>query len=118
MSDGVMAVLKSDDAVEAVHDVKATIMGADSFRFKAEIDFDGQTIAKRWLEKQDVAAIYARAPKIRSPSRPSFTPWERTSARPSATKSTASKHVSSRRYLQPSTSTWSPTDDRARTAHE
>ena len=61
MSDGVMAVLKSDDAVEAVHDVKATIMGADSFRFKAEIDFDGQTIAKRWLEKQDVAAIYARA---------------------------------------------------------
>ena len=61
MSDGVMAVLKSDDAVEAVHDVKATIMGADSFRFKAEIDFDGQTIAKRWLEKQDVAAIYAKA---------------------------------------------------------
>lgn len=63
MSDGVIAVLQSDDAVESVHDVKATIMGAASFRFKAEIDFDGRTIAKRWLEKQDVTEIYGQATK-------------------------------------------------------
>jgi zinc transporter 9 len=63
LSDGVIAVLKADEAVESIHDVKATVMGAEHFRFKAEIDFDGRTIAKRWLAKQDLAAVYEKAKK-------------------------------------------------------
>ncbi len=63
LSDGVIAVLKADEAVESIHDVKATVMGAEHFRFKAEIDFDGRAIAKRWLAKQDLAAVYEKAKK-------------------------------------------------------
>ena len=52
LSAGVMSVLENNPAIEAVHDVKATIMSADSFRFKAEIDFDGKAIAKAgWTTK-------------------------------------------------------------------
>ena len=54
----IIDVLKADPAVESVHDVKATIMGADSLRFTAEIDFDGNTIAERWLEKQDLTQLH------------------------------------------------------------
>ena len=54
----VMNVLESEDAVEAIHDVKATVMGADSFRFKADIDFDGRAIAKQWLQNKDLVQIH------------------------------------------------------------
>ena len=57
----VLKVLEEEPTVEAVHDVKATVMGADSFRFKAEIDFDGSAIAKRWLAEKDLEELYARA---------------------------------------------------------
>jgi zinc transporter 9 len=55
--DAVKSVLEADPAVERFHDVKATVMSADSFRFKAEIDFDGAVIAKRALENQDLQKI-------------------------------------------------------------
>ena len=55
----VINVLESDAAVEAVHNVKATVMGADSFRFKAEIDFDGRVIAKQWLADKDLETLRA-----------------------------------------------------------
>ena len=58
LTDGVLAVLNDDPAIEAVHDIKATVMGADSFRFKAEIDFDGAAIAQRWLSTQDLSAVH------------------------------------------------------------
>ena len=54
----IIDVLEADSAVESVHDVKATVMGADSVRFKAEIDFDGTTIAARWLEKQNLTQLH------------------------------------------------------------
>jgi len=57
----VLDVLQAEPTIEAVHDVKATVMGADSFRFKAEIDFDGSMIAKRWLADQEIDALYAQA---------------------------------------------------------
>ena len=60
-SSGVMDVLENDPAIEAVHDVKATVMSADSFRFKAEIDFNGKAIASSWLSNQDEAALFAQA---------------------------------------------------------
>ena len=54
----IIDVLNADPAVESVHDVKATVMGADSLRFKAEIDFDGNTIAKKWLEQQNLSQLH------------------------------------------------------------
>jgi zinc transporter 9 len=56
----IIDVLEADPVVEAVHDVKATIMGAESFRFKAEIDFDGKALARRWVEGQDLDAIHSK----------------------------------------------------------
>ncbi len=42
-------LLLADEAVEAVHDVKATVLGAGSFRFKAELDFNGAVVMKHYL---------------------------------------------------------------------
>ena len=60
-SEEILAVLKADPAVEAIHDVKATLMGADSFRFKAEIDFNGRELASAWLADQDETALFEKA---------------------------------------------------------
>jgi zinc transporter 9 len=61
MQKRVLTVLEAEPMIEAIHDVKATVLGADSFRFKAEIDFDGTAVAKRWLEDQDIEQLFARA---------------------------------------------------------
>jgi zinc transporter 9 len=55
----VMGVLSSDPVVERFHDVKATVMSAESFRFKAEVDFDGRVIAQKLLDTRDMAALHA-----------------------------------------------------------
>mmetsp|Transcript_34721 Transcript_34721/g.90032 ORF Transcript_34721/g.90032 Transcript_34721/m.90032 type:complete len:311 (+) Transcript_34721:806-1738(+) len=46
----ITSVLAKDLAVERVHDVKAEMMGTDSVRFKAEIEFNGAEIARKHLE--------------------------------------------------------------------
>jgi len=56
----VLGVLRDDPVVETVKDVKATVIGADSVRFKAEIEFDGRAIAHRHLEGRDLRADLAR----------------------------------------------------------
>ncbi len=58
LSAGVMSILNADPAIESVHDIKATVMSADSFRFKAEVDFDGKAIAKTWLAKQNIDTLF------------------------------------------------------------
>jgi zinc transporter 9 len=57
----ILDVLKAEPTVEAILDVKTTVMGTDSFRFKAEIDFNGSTIAKQWIDGQNLEQLYARA---------------------------------------------------------
>jgi len=47
----VIAMLEQDAAVWSVHDVKAIIIGADRGRFKAEINFDAEVLAKRCMDK-------------------------------------------------------------------
>jgi zinc transporter 9 len=57
----ILDLLEADPAVESVHDVKATVLGAESFRFKAEIDFDGTAIAAHWIEQQDLDEVFKKA---------------------------------------------------------
>lgn len=38
----------------SVHDVKATILGPEKHRFKAEIDFDGRNITRAYLDDIDM----------------------------------------------------------------
>ncbi|RME27110.1 MAG: cation diffusion facilitator family transporter [Deltaproteobacteria bacterium] len=55
----VLAVLQQQPSVESVHDVKATVIGPDHIRFKAEVEFDGEELARRWLAEHDVDALHA-----------------------------------------------------------
>lgn len=41
----------------AIHDVKATDLGLNKVRFKAEVDFDGRVVTRSYLEKQDIDQI-------------------------------------------------------------
>ena len=58
---GILDILEKDEAVESVSDIKATVMSAESFRFKAEIDFDGAKIAEHWLKGTDRDQLFADA---------------------------------------------------------
>ena len=42
----------------ALHDVKATDLGGQFVRFKAEVDFDGKEVARCYLEKQDLDILF------------------------------------------------------------
>ena len=43
---------QNDRLIRALHDVKATDMGNDTVRFKAEVDFDGRELTRTYLDKQ------------------------------------------------------------------
>jgi len=47
----VIEMLENDPVVSSVHDVKAIIIGADRGRFKAEINFDAKTLARRSIQR-------------------------------------------------------------------
>jgi len=51
-------LLEAEPGVESVTDIKATVMGAGKVRFKAEIEFDGAILAKRWLAKHDLSQVH------------------------------------------------------------
>jgi zinc transporter 9 len=57
----VLEVLASDPVVQAVDDVKASMVGDNAFRFKAEVDFDGREIARRCLADKDIPALTEQA---------------------------------------------------------
>jgi zinc transporter 9 len=52
-------LIANDPAVEGIDDVKATILGASSARFKAEVDFDGREVARRALDELDLDEVWA-----------------------------------------------------------
>ena len=52
------AALAEDPAVESVSDVKATIMGAGNIRFKAEIEFHGDVLARKWLAQRSFEGVH------------------------------------------------------------
>lgn len=50
-TDSIIANIQCDPVVKFLHDVKATSMGVDKSRFKAEIEFNGEAIALKYLEQ-------------------------------------------------------------------
>lgn len=58
VSEDLVKVIADHEAVEGVHDVKATVMGAATARFKAEVNFDGKVVAAHALEDMDLKAIW------------------------------------------------------------
>jgi len=49
----VVQILERDPIVNSVHDVKAIMVGADRGRFKAEINFNGEELAKRCFVRME-----------------------------------------------------------------
>ncbi|XP_072352766.1 proton-coupled zinc antiporter SLC30A9, mitochondrial [Scyliorhinus torazame] len=60
-------LLENDPSVRAVHDVKATDMGLNTVRFKAEIDFDGRIVTRSYLEKQDIEVVLQEIQQVKTP---------------------------------------------------
>ena len=52
-------VLRQSPVVDRIHDVKASQLGAEEVRFKAEVRFDGKELARRLLSDTDVRQAYA-----------------------------------------------------------
>ncbi len=66
----VVAMMQSDPVVRwvenwwfinyicrSVHDVKATMIGPDEIRLKAELDFNGRELTHAYLDDQDLSAL-------------------------------------------------------------
>ncbi|KAI6239071.1 Zinc transporter 9 domain protein [Aphelenchoides fujianensis] len=60
MTEDIVCILEKDGIIRSVHDVKATVLGVDKSRFKAELDFNGYRITKKYLhENCDVPQMFA-----------------------------------------------------------
>ncbi|KAJ0229027.1 Metal tolerance protein C4 [Hirschfeldia incana] len=47
----ILHFLKNDSVVDALYDCKSEVIGPGSFRFKAEIDFNGQVVVQNYLKR-------------------------------------------------------------------
>eukprot|EP00057_Strongylocentrotus_purpuratus_P021678 XP_011676152.1 PREDICTED: zinc transporter 9-like [Strongylocentrotus purpuratus] len=50
-------VMENDVMIRGVYDVKATDMGVNTIRFKAELDIDGAELTRSYLDTQDLEVI-------------------------------------------------------------
>ncbi|KAI1721500.1 cation efflux family domain-containing protein [Ditylenchus destructor] len=50
-TDSITTKLQNDPVVRFINDVKATSLGVDKSRFKAEVEFNGEEIARKYLQK-------------------------------------------------------------------
>ncbi|MFH4975073.1 hypothetical protein AB6A40_001782 [Gnathostoma spinigerum] len=59
--------LENDPVIRSVHDVKATALGVEHSRFKAELDFDGRAITEKYLsESCHIPTMILEARSIRN----------------------------------------------------
>lgn len=50
--------LESDAMIKAIHDVKGIDMGNSMIRYKAEIDFNGRELTRKYLEKEEIQKLW------------------------------------------------------------
>lgn len=50
--------LESDAMIKAIHDVKGIDMGNSMIRYKAEIDFNGRELTRKYLEEKDIRKLW------------------------------------------------------------
>ncbi|KAI7694902.1 hypothetical protein SSS_09746 [Sarcoptes scabiei] len=58
--------LESDSMVRAIYDVKATHMGNDIIRYKAEVDFDGRKLSRNYLDSINTEILYNEIKSIQT----------------------------------------------------
>ncbi|CAN6928826.1 unnamed protein product [Brassica oleracea] len=62
----ILHFLKNDSVVDALYDCKSEVIGPGSFRFKAEIDFNGQVVVQNYLKRtkhEEWAKLFREAAK-------------------------------------------------------
>ncbi|CAE5959935.1 unnamed protein product [Arabidopsis arenosa] len=62
----VLKFLRNDTVVDALYDCKSEVIGPGSFRFKAEIDFNGQMVVQNYLKRtgrEEWAKLFREAAK-------------------------------------------------------
>jgi solute carrier family 30 (zinc transporter), member 9 len=55
--DAIMRVVEKSKIIRGTYDIKATMLGGDKIRFKAEVDVDGKELTRRYLEQADLEAL-------------------------------------------------------------
>lgn len=58
--------LESDVMIRAIHDVKATDLGNDIVRYKAEVDIDGRQLTRHYLDTIDLENLLQEMKSIES----------------------------------------------------
>ncbi|GIY11571.1 zinc transporter 9 [Caerostris darwini] len=58
--------MENDVMIRAIHDVKATDMGNNYVRYKAEIDIDGRQLTRNYLDSQDLESLLEEMKKLKS----------------------------------------------------
>lgn len=58
--------MENDVMIRAIHDVKATDMGNNYVRYKAEVDFDGRQLTRSYLDSQDLETLLEEMKKLKS----------------------------------------------------
>ena len=58
--------LESDVMIRAIHDVKATDLGNDIVRYKAEVDIDGRQLSRHYLDTIDLEKLLEEMQNIKS----------------------------------------------------
>jgi len=56
----ILQILQADPVVENIYDIKTAIMGVDDLRFKAEIEFNGEAIADKYLKKTNLDKTFGK----------------------------------------------------------
>lgn len=62
----IINLIENDKIVRSTHDVKATELGGETVRFKAEINFDGRQISRLYLERLNVPALLEQAKNLQT----------------------------------------------------
>ncbi|KAF1740959.1 hypothetical protein MXB_2444, partial [Myxobolus squamalis] len=65
--EAIVDTINSDKLVRSVHDVKATMIGDGTVKFKAEINYDGAELAKAYLYLNNSTRLLKKAQKIKTP---------------------------------------------------
>lgn len=58
--------LESDVMIRAIHDVKATDLGNDIVRYKAEVDIDGRQLSRHYLDTIDLESLLEEMKNIKT----------------------------------------------------
>lgn len=66
ITDDIICRLENDPMIRSVHDVKATALGVEQSRFKAEIDFDGRAITNKYIsESRNIQSMIQEARTVK-----------------------------------------------------